>query len=289
MGVKRLGPLADMLVINVSSPNTPGLRGMQRRDVLETLLSKVIDERKSIKQQLPIIVKVAPDLKLDELTDVGLAAKNVGIDGIIVSNTTIDRPDSLKSELIINKQTNSLTLRDLGENAKEVGGLSGKPLLNKSVKAIKELYISTDGKIPLIGCGGISSGKDALEFAKAGASLVQLYTALGYQGVGLPRRIKDEITLELQKQGISSWQAIVGTDNLSELSYRRWKSSYEAAIKSLTVEVNSLLDRVQKLSSDSNTFNNVKDNASDVVQKGVEATNDIKQSTKRLVQKLQIK
>ena len=101
--------------------------------------------------------------------------------------------------------------------------------------------------------------------------------------MGLPRRIKDEITLELQKQGISSWQAIVGTDNLSELSYRRWKSSYEAAIKSLTVEVNSLLDRVQKLSSDSNTFNNVKDNASDVVQKGVEATNDIKQSTKRLV------
>lgn len=105
MGVKRLGPFADMLVINVSSPNTPGLRGMQRRDVLETLLSKVIDERKSIKQQLPIIVKVAPDLKLDELTDVGLAAKNVGIDGIIVSNTTIDRPDSLKSELITNKLT----------------------------------------------------------------------------------------------------------------------------------------------------------------------------------------
>ena len=101
--------------------------------------------------------------------------------------------------------------------------------------------------------------------------------------MGLPRRIKDEVTLELQKQGISSWQAIVGTDNLSELSYRRWKSSYAAAIKSLTVEVNSLLDRVQKLSSDSNTFNNVKDNASDVVQKGVEATNDIKQSTKRLV------
>ena len=101
--------------------------------------------------------------------------------------------------------------------------------------------------------------------------------------MGLPRRIKDEVTLELQKQGISSWQAIVGTDNLSELSYRRWKASYESAIKSLTVEVNSLLDRVQKLSSDSNTFNNVKDNASDVVQKGVEATNDIKQSTKRLV------
>lgn len=101
--------------------------------------------------------------------------------------------------------------------------------------------------------------------------------------MGLPRRIKDEVTLELQKQGISSWQAIVGTDNLSELSYRRWKAGYETAIKSLTVEVNSLLDRVQKLSSDSNTSNNVKDNASDVVQKGVEATNDIKQSTKRLV------
>lgn len=256
-GVKTLGPFADMLVINVSSPNTPGLRGMQRRSVLENLLSSVVDERQKLSNKLPILVKVAPDLGSDELEDVGLAAKNVGIDGVVVSNTTIDRPSSLTSE-----------------NKTQVGGLSGKPLLEKSVKALKELYISTDGQVPLVGCGGISSGKDALKFAGAGASLVQLYTALGYQGVGLPRRIKDEIADELKNNGIASWQAFVGTDALADLTQRRWEKGYSAAIDTLTKEVEGLIDRAKKLADvDTNS-------AQGIIQKGTSTAQEIQ---KRLV------
>ena len=256
-GVRTLGPFADMLVINVSSPNTPGLRGLQKRGLLEELLSSVVSERKSLKNHLPILVKVAPDLRLSDLEDIGLAAKNVGIDGVIVSNTTIDRPENLVSE-----------------NRKQVGGLSGKPLLDKSVKALRELYISTDGQIPLIGCGGIASGKDALKFAGAGASLVQLYTSLGYEGVGLPRRIKDEIAQELKSQGITSWQAVVGTDALAELTNRRWEKGYSIAISTLTKEVESLIERAKQLADTENSPTAKK--AGELASEGVEKVKDIK-------------
>ncbi|TIB11116.1 hypothetical protein E3P89_02542 [Wallemia ichthyophaga] len=257
-GVRTLGPFADMLVINVSSPNTPGLRGLQRRGLLEELLSSVVGERKTLKNHLPILVKVAPDLGLEELEDVGLAAKNVGIDGVIVSNTTLDRPSTLKSE-----------------NSNQVGGLSGKPLLEKSVKALKELYISTDGQVPLIGCGGISSGKDALKFAGAGASLVQLYTSLGYEGVGLPRRIKDEITQELKSQGIASWQAVVGTDALAELTSKRWERGYSIAISTLTKEVESLIERAKSLADGFNE-NDDGEKVKEVVNESLEKAKEVK-------------
>ncbi|WFD41259.1 uncharacterized protein MJAP1_004256 [Malassezia japonica] len=199
-GVQRLGPYADMIVVNVSSPNTPGLRRLQRRSVLEGLLRDVVRARDGVVKAapegaaLPLLVKVAPDLSETELHDVSDAAENTGIDGIIVSNTTISRPAGLLSH----------------EYVHEAGGLSGPPVKPLALHALSTIHARNRGKIPLIGCGGISCGQDALDFAKAGASAVQLYTALAYQGAGLPRRIKDEVTEILRAEG-KTWAQVVGT------------------------------------------------------------------------------
>lgn len=200
-GVKRLGPYADMIVVNVSSPNTPGLRRLQRRSVLQGLLNDVVHARDGVlrargdaEKTLPLLVKISPDLAEHELHDVSDAVENTGVDGIIVSNTTTSRPAGLLSH----------------EHAHELGGLSGPPVKPLALYALSTIYARSRGKIPLIGCGGIASGADALEFAKAGASAVQLYTALGYHGPGLPRRIKDELTDLLKAEG-TSWKHVVGT------------------------------------------------------------------------------
>ncbi|WFD03424.1 hypothetical protein MOBT1_002113 [Malassezia obtusa] len=198
-GVKHLGPYADMIVVNVSSPNTPGLRRLQRRSVLEGLLRDVARARDGVvsgaeRAKLPLLVKVSPDLTDAELHDISDAAENSGIDGIIVSNTTVTRPAGLLSHQYVN----------------EVGGLSGPPVKPLALHALSVIYARSRGQIPLIGCGGIASGADALEFAKAGASAVQLYTALGYQGPGLPRRIKDELASLLRAEG-TTWRQVVGT------------------------------------------------------------------------------
>ncbi|WFD30483.1 hypothetical protein MSPP1_001504 [Malassezia sp. CBS 17886] len=199
-GVKTLGPFADMLVINISSPNTPGLRRMQRRGVIEDLLRDVVRARNVLVAArpdgacLPLLVKVSPDLTDTELRDISDAALNTSVDGIVVSNTTVTRPPGLLSAQYVHEQ----------------GGLSGPPLKPLALHALSVLHARSGGKVPLIGCGGISSGADALEFARHGASAVQLYTALGYQGPGLPRFIKDEVTAELKRQG-TTWEKIVGT------------------------------------------------------------------------------
>lgn len=199
-GVKQLGPYADVVVVNVSSPNTPGLRRLQRRSVLEGLLRDVVRARDGVvgaydgHAKLPLLVKVSPDLTDAELHDISDAAENTGIDGIIVSNTTVTRPSGLLSH----------------EHVHETGGLSGPPVKPLALHALSVIYARNRGKIPLIGCGGIASGADALEFAKAGASAVQLYTALGYQGFGLPRRIKDELTALLKQEG-TTWKQAVGS------------------------------------------------------------------------------
>lgn len=197
-GVRNLGPYADMLVINVSSPNTPGLRGLQRRSALAGLLRDVVTARDDIAkgrgaQSLPLLVKVAPDLSESELHDVADAAAEARIDGIVVSNTTTSRPVGLLST----------------EHVHEAGGLSGRPLKPLAIRALETLYARTGGKVTLIGAGGISSGQDALDFCRAGASAVQLYTALGYYGAGLPRRIKDELA-ELLASGNTTWKESVG-------------------------------------------------------------------------------
>lgn len=209
LGVEKFQGLADVLVINVSSPNTPGLRKLQDSSKLTNLLSQVVAKRDSLidggdalghsTHRPPVLVKVAPDLSGDELKSIVESAKTSKIDGIIVSNTTVQRPKDLI--------TQEEHLRD------QVGGLSGKPLKPIALKALKTVAKYAKGsQLVLVGCGGISNGKDAIEFAKAGATFVQLYTAFAYAGPGLVAKIKDEVAEELQKEG-KTWTEIIGQDN----------------------------------------------------------------------------
>ncbi|KAK4683676.1 dihydroorotate dehydrogenase, partial [Tremellales sp. Uapishka_1] len=201
-GVRTLGPYADIVVINVSSPNTPGLRALQGREILEKLLKEVVDERDRIKVDgLPkIAVKVASDLSEEELGDVAFAVRSSGVEGVIVSNTTIKREGlGLKSS-----------------HQSQVGGLSGAPLFPYALHSLRILRPLLPPTIPLIGCGGITSGADAVQMAQAGASLIQVYTVFGYRGVGTPRLIKDEISKALQLTTPASqktWKSVVKRNN----------------------------------------------------------------------------
>jgi dihydroorotate dehydrogenase len=209
-GVRAFGPFSDVLVVNVSSPNTPGLRGLQNRELLEELLNGVTAAR----DQLPpsditlhkpkIVLKIAPDLDESQLVDIADVIKNSSIDGVIVSNTTVRRPPALTDA-----------------NKVETGGLSGVPLKEYSLAALKTLRAHLPASIPLIGCGGISTGADALEYAKAGASLVQVYTSFGYDGAGACRRIKDQLVEALNKEG-KTWGEVVklAVDELSAKEVR---------------------------------------------------------------------
>ncbi|KAG0335425.1 Dihydroorotate dehydrogenase (quinone), mitochondrial [Podila humilis] len=196
VGVERLGPYADVLVVNVSSPNTPGLRSLQRKDMLEDLLRQVISARDRLQSSYkpPLLVKIAPDLTDEELKDVSEAALASKVDGIIISNTTISRPPSL-----LNK-----------DNVNEVGGLSGPVVKPLALHALRHVYKYTEGKIPLVGCGGIATGDDALDFARAGASMIQLYSSMAYEGPGVVRAIKDGIVKGLNGK---TWSEIVGQDS----------------------------------------------------------------------------
>ncbi|KAF8578208.1 hypothetical protein K439DRAFT_1621495 [Ramaria rubella] len=193
-GIRTFAPLAPVLVINVSSPNTPGLRALQGRGMLEELLQSAMKERDTVAEtsgkKARIILKIAPDLDDTAVRDLAEVVRTSGVDGVIVSNTTVARPDGLLS-------------RDKGE----LGGLSGPPLKPLSLRTLSLLRSHLPSSIPLIGCGGISSGADALDYARAGASAVQLYTAFGYDGVGTVRRIKDEVAEELTKLN-TTWAAI---------------------------------------------------------------------------------
>lgn len=203
-GVQRLGPYADVLVINVSSPNTQGLRDLQSEQRLTTLLTTVVGERdklgsNKLGKKPPVMVKVAPDLSEQEIEAIAVAAKASHADGIIISNTTVQRPTDL--------YTTDKTL------ISQTGGLSGKPLKPLALKALKTLRKYTkDSDLVLVGCGGISSGADALEFGKAGATFVQLYTAFAYKGPGLPAKIRDELAELLKKEG-KTWKQIIGEND----------------------------------------------------------------------------
>ncbi|XP_041256689.1 dihydroorotate dehydrogenase (quinone), mitochondrial isoform X3 [Onychostruthus taczanowskii] len=177
-GVRTLGPLADYLVVNVSSPNTPGLRDLQGKAELRDVLSKVLVERDLLpcKRKPAVLVKIAPDLTAQDKQDIASVVCELGVDGLIVSNTTVSRPSSLRSR-----------------QRTEPGGLSGKPLRELSTQAIREMYALTQGRVPIIGVGGVSSGQDALEKIRAGASLVQLYTALVYHGPPVVGAVKREL------------------------------------------------------------------------------------------------
>ncbi|KAH8106999.1 Dihydroorotate dehydrogenase-domain-containing protein [Cristinia sonorae] len=204
-GVKAFSPFADVLVVNVSSPNTPGLRGLQTRSLLEELLAGVVEARDAASatasRKPKIVLKIAPDLTEKDVIDIAEAVRASNIDGVIVSNTTISRPPHLRDG-----------------NKVEAGGLSGAPLKPLSVATLRTLRAHLPAHIPLIGCGGINSGVDALDYAKAGASLVQVYTGFGYDGVGMCRRVKDELAAELKKAG-TTWGSVV-KKSVAELSLK---------------------------------------------------------------------
>jgi dihydroorotate dehydrogenase len=200
LGIEAVCGLADYLVVNISSPNTPGLRSLQAREPIEDLLKRVLAARRRTapdpNHMPPLLAKVGPDLDQAQLADIAEVALATGVDGLIIGNTTIDRPASLKSR-----------------DAPEAGGLSGKPLRVPATQCLSDIYRLTQGKLPLIGCGGVASGADAYEKIRAGASLVQLYSALVFHGPGLAQRIKRELAQRLRRDGFKSVAEAVGADH----------------------------------------------------------------------------
>ena len=197
--IETFAPVASYFTVNVSSPNTPGLRNLQQSAQLDDLLAKVIDARERVRTNAgdsPVLLKIAPDLSLAELDDVVHIARSRRVDGMIVANTTLARPS---------------TLREAGR-AKEQGGLSGRPLFRLSTRMVAETYVRAEGAFPLIGVGGIDSGGAALTKIRAGASLIQLYSSLIYKGLGLVEDIKNDLASTLLRTGRDSLSEIVGAD-----------------------------------------------------------------------------
>ncbi len=194
-GVAVLAPLVDYVVVNVSSPNTPGLRALQRRTALVDLLGRVREARDGSRSATPLLVKVAPDLADEECEDIAQVVLDAGIDGLIATNTTVQRPPGLR-----------------GRYRGETGGLSGAPLFERSTQVLATFRRLTAGRLPLIGVGGIASGADAYAKIRAGASLVQLYTALVWHGPALLERIATDLAALLRRDGFASVAAAVGAD-----------------------------------------------------------------------------
>jgi dihydroorotate dehydrogenase len=191
----RLAPFADYIAVNVSSPNTPGLRALQNREELERLLTSLVEVRARLSLATPVLLKIAPDLDDNAIEDVADVALACGLQGIIATNTTIARPADLRSA-----------------HAKESGGLSGAPLFARSTEVLKQLRCRFGSKLVLIGVGGVRSGADTYAKLRAGASLVQLYTALAYEGPGLIAKIKRDLLALLVRDGFASIEQAVGAD-----------------------------------------------------------------------------
>jgi dihydroorotate dehydrogenase len=204
-GIRTLGPYADYLVINVSSPNTPGLRDLQEPSTLQELVRACLHERDQslADRKVPLLVKLAPDLSNEELLDIATVLMDCQVDGLIVCNTTNDRPMNL-----------------ISSEKDETGGMSGAPLRDRSTECIKVLYHHTQGKIPIIGVGGISTAQDVLEKLKAGASLVQIYSVLAFEGPGVVTTLRHDLACLLKQGGFRSVQDVVGY-NHEELYWKR--------------------------------------------------------------------
>lgn len=191
VALRALAPLASYVTVNISSPNTPGLRSLQDGAALADLIARVMAARGAL--DVPLFVKVAPDQGDEDWATIARACIDGGVDGLIVSNTTVTRP--------------ALTSRHAGET----GGLSGKPLKSLALAALQRFRAETGGQLPLIAVGGIASGQDAYDRITAGASAVQLYSALVYHGPGLVTRIKRELAALLHRDGFASVSAAVGS------------------------------------------------------------------------------
>jgi dihydroorotate dehydrogenase len=192
-GARAMAPLADYLTVNISSPNTPGLRALQDRAALDELLAAVMEAR----GDTPVFLKVAPDLERAEIDDIAAVAIGRKLDALIVSNTTVTRP-KLKSRF-----------------GDETGGLSGAPLKAIALQRLQDFRSATGGGIPLVAAGGVGSGEDAFERIRAGASLIQIYTALVYSGPGLARAITRDLRRLLRRGGFRNVAEAVGTEGRS--------------------------------------------------------------------------
>ena len=190
-GVAAMRGLADYLTINISSPNTPGLRALQDKGALDELLAAVTEARGA---GPPLFLKVAPDLEPADVDDIARLALDRGMDGLIVANTTLSRP------MLASRH------RD------EAGGLSGAPLRALALQRLRDFRTATGGQLPLIAAGGIGGGEDAYARIKAGASLVQLYSALVYRGPGLARRINRDLKALLAREGFARLTDAIGTE-----------------------------------------------------------------------------
>lgn len=197
--IEIFAPVASYFTVNVSSPNTPGLRNLQQAAALDELLARVIDARERVRQNAgdtPVLLKIAPDLTLAELDDVVHIARSRRTDGMIVGNTTLARPSTLRDQ----------------SRAKEQGGLSGRPLFQLSTRMVAETYVRAEGAFPLVGVGGIDSGGAALTKIRAGATLIQLYSSLVYKGLGLVDAIKRDLMSTLLRTGRDSLSEVIGAD-----------------------------------------------------------------------------
>jgi dihydroorotate dehydrogenase len=200
--IERFAAVASYVTVNISSPNTPGLRNLQQAAVLDDLLARVIDARERVAPNAgptPVLLKIAPDLSLPDLDDVVGIARSRRVDGMIVGNTTLSRPPYLHEVTI----------------AKEAGGLSGRPLLPLSNRVLAETYVRVEGVFPLIGAGGIDTGAAALSKIRAGASLIQLYSGLVFAGLGLVTDIKRTLIAVLDRDRASSLTDYIGVDAAS--------------------------------------------------------------------------
>jgi dihydroorotate dehydrogenase len=196
--IEAVAPVASYVTVNISSPNTPGLRDLQQSAVLDDLLARVVAARDRVLAHAgptPVLLKVAPDLSLVDLDEAVGVARKRRIDGMIVGNTTIRRPPSLHDRA-----------------AKEAGGLSGRPLFPLATRMLAETYVRAEGAFPLIGVGGIDSGATALAKIKAGADLIQLYSGLVYRGLGVVAEIKAELLDALQRGEAEKLADLVGVD-----------------------------------------------------------------------------
>jgi dihydroorotate dehydrogenase len=197
--IERFAPVANYVTINVSSPNTPGLRDLQQASVLGDLLARVIEARQRAARDAgptPVLLKIAPDLSLGELDDIVGVARALRVDGMIVGNTTVTRPPSLRETKL----------------AKEAGGLSGHPLFTLSTRMLAESYVRVENAFPLVGVGGIDSGAAALAKIRAGATLLELYSALVFRGLGLVAEIKAALVAAVARERRENLSALVGAD-----------------------------------------------------------------------------
>ncbi|PHQ68741.1 MAG: dihydroorotate dehydrogenase (quinone) [Sneathiella sp.] len=198
-GMKTLAPLVDYVTVNISSPNTPGLRALQGKTELEDLLGRMTEARGQMVSEgmdaFPLLLKIAPDITDEDKTDIAEVVLDLGIDGLIISNTTIARPGELTDP-----------------QRREAGGLSGVPLGDLSVAVLKDMYRATGGKVPLVGVGGISNAEDAYHRIKAGASLLQLYSAMVYHGPYVAHEIAKGLAQKLRAGNFTSVAEAVGVD-----------------------------------------------------------------------------